>query len=361
MIEFLLRLALIAVATLMVQAARAQQAAAPSLDVTTFVAVPPKPGMEKFLGTAWTIYATGDIDREAGARLAALLKAKSIPEGSYLYLHSPGGSIIGGLAIGRIARKHDLVTYVGTQPKKPKDYSGPGECMSACSLAFLGGRFRYMTQGSRYGVHRFSRPGPVPANEMAQTQVLTAAVSAFIHEMEVDNRLLSLMANTDATDILVLPEQTLQDLKVVYSGSLARWTIEAVPEGLYLKGEQSTNRGTDKFIVGCDAGQLGLMAMFPEVDPDVLQMLGAKSLMLDGEPFPIDRPAMTRSEGNYSMVETELTAKQLAGLRKAERVGVAIQFVHGAPMFQGFDDMATNGMVAKLDGFVSMCGTQAAR
>jgi hypothetical protein len=328
---------------------------------------PPRTGfVAELMGATWEIYADGRIDQEAGIRLEALIKAKKIPDGANLYLNSPGGSLVGGMAIGRIARKHDLITHVGKRAAAPNGYAGAGDCMSACSLAFLGGRFRFMVLGSRYGVHRFSKPGPVLANESALSQVATAEVSSFIQEMGIDGRLLTAMANTDASDILLLPEAQLTELQIVYTGhGLAQWTLEPFDGGLYLKGQQTTTRGTDKFLISCgnDADSLTLVAMFPAVDPEHLRTFGARSLMLDGEPVPLDRRAVMRAEnsGEFSVMEIMLTPKQVTALKKAEQIGVAVQFAYGAPIFYGFSDMATNGMRQKLGGLAGMCGGRAAR
>jgi hypothetical protein len=71
-----------------VQAQRSAFAEAP-MQFRTF---PPDPVTEAFMGDhTWTIYATGEIDNDAGERLEALMKQNNIPPGSSIYLHSPGG------------------------------------------------------------------------------------------------------------------------------------------------------------------------------------------------------------------------------------------------------------------------------
>ena len=122
-----------------------------------FVAHPPDAIYEKFMGDrAWRIFATGEIDADADKRLAALIASKNIPQYSKLYLHSPGGNLAGGMALGRVIRENRLHTFIGQFDPNQKFVGGkPGSCYSACAIAFLGGEFRYWTNGSVYGVHRF--------------------------------------------------------------------------------------------------------------------------------------------------------------------------------------------------------------
>lgn len=47
--------------------------------------------------SAWRIFASGEIDANSGERFAAFLAANKIPFGSDVYLHSHGGSLVGGM------------------------------------------------------------------------------------------------------------------------------------------------------------------------------------------------------------------------------------------------------------------------
>ncbi|HYP37176.1 MAG TPA: hypothetical protein VEQ62_12640, partial [Stellaceae bacterium] len=63
-----------------------------------------------------------------------------------IYLSSPGGSVSAAMQLGRAFRKFNTTTLVGKSVKvsgEAYDDIEPGECMSACILAFAGGKFRY--------------------------------------------------------------------------------------------------------------------------------------------------------------------------------------------------------------------------
>jgi hypothetical protein len=101
---------------------------------------PPK-GMERLLGSAWWIYLDGEIDGRAGARLEQFVKSNDVPIRSLVILNSGGGSVYGGMELGRVIRKYGFETDVGIRDKKSKDRSYlPGECYSSCAYAYLVGR-----------------------------------------------------------------------------------------------------------------------------------------------------------------------------------------------------------------------------
>jgi hypothetical protein len=75
-----------------------------------FAAYPPDENYRKAMGgTDWKIFATGEIDAIAAKRLGALIASKRIPQHSHLYLHSPGGNLGGGMALGRVIRENDCI------------------------------------------------------------------------------------------------------------------------------------------------------------------------------------------------------------------------------------------------------------
>jgi hypothetical protein len=118
------------------------------------------PGLiHRIRGTsAWTIFASGEIDANAGERFATFLATNNIPFGSDLYFHSHGGSLVGGMSLGRVIREYILTTNVGKKGKVENEFQHieDGVCASACAIAFLGGDYRFVSGNSQYGVHRFT-------------------------------------------------------------------------------------------------------------------------------------------------------------------------------------------------------------
>ena len=162
----------------------AAQAAAPPAPMAVKVAF--RSGSGAFQDTA-RIYLDGRIDAGAPDRLS---KALSGINGKVtIWLNSPGGNLFAGMQLGRIIRGQGASTHIinsGTLL--------PGECYSACALAFLGGVYRFNDNGARYGVHRASLPVDRATGGRDLGQDLSAAIESYIGEMGVDPRLLELWA-----------------------------------------------------------------------------------------------------------------------------------------------------------------------
>src|ERR1043166_4744537 len=89
----------------------------------------PPPSLPMFAGTAWYVFADGDIDENSGAQLLQFLRASKVPKRSLIFLNSRGGSLLGGMNLGKVIRQHELFSYVGID-KKQDEYrtTSPGEC-----------------------------------------------------------------------------------------------------------------------------------------------------------------------------------------------------------------------------------------
>ena len=84
-------------------------------------------------------FSTGDA-----ARLARELMARRYDE---VWLASGGGNLDEGVGVGEVLRRFQATVRVP-----------PGQqCVSSCTVAFLGGVFRYIDEGATYEVHAASR------------------------------------------------------------------------------------------------------------------------------------------------------------------------------------------------------------
>ena len=94
-----------------------------------------------------------------GQRIDALLRAKPYAE---VLLHSGGGNLAEGVAVGEALRRHGMAVRVA-----PKSH-----CVSACTVAFLGGVIRTVDEGATYEVHAYSGWSEGLADEL-KAEVLT--------------------------------------------------------------------------------------------------------------------------------------------------------------------------------------------
>lgn len=109
------------------------------------------------------VVAEGQIqDGESGRLKTQMHKAMAQPGGiSEVWLNSPGGNSEEGQAMGRVIRGLGVPTRIR---------SG-AFCVSACSVAFLGGVFRTVENGGVYTVHMFSNFSGLEANAKLKSSV----------------------------------------------------------------------------------------------------------------------------------------------------------------------------------------------
>lgn len=330
-------------------------------DVMMFEAFPPDQASRSLMNDyAWRIFATGEIDDDAGKRLAELLVQKKVPEGSRLYLHSPGGSLVGGMALGRVIREHRLNTFVGQRDTSLK-YIGvkAGYCYSACATAFLGGDFRYWTQGSVYGVHRFFWETH-SANDAALAQIVSAALVEYIRSMGVDTKIFALASQAGSSEVITPSHEVLLALNVVNDGRKPpKWTIESVPQGLYLKGEQETDNGINKFMLVCSPGEstMLLYAIFDggnNAERDIRWPVNW--LFLNHSPIRLDKQLIRKDikNGMINLVYG-VDSNLIAAISRAKFVGVGLQPTAEAQVFLGFDSMPFGEGAIKMPGLISVC------
>ena len=98
------------------------------------------------------IKAMGKIEINDSEKLHKYLSALKSKKHIAIYLNSGGGSLYGGMQLGRYFKKHHIKTVI----------EGYSICASACALAFLGGRdykgekWMSSTTTSKLGFHSFS-------------------------------------------------------------------------------------------------------------------------------------------------------------------------------------------------------------
>jgi hypothetical protein len=162
------------------------------------------------------IAAEGKIDAGAASRLRRLLAKLGRPRPP-IYLHSPGGSISGGLELGRLIRDQKLEVSVAhtsalrcDRDKSPEKTceaqkrSGQAlesefdpslaMCNSACVYVLAGGAVRRVPPWVKLGIHDVGfDPEQTPPRGALLGQAKTMAherIQDYLHEMGIDNALL---------------------------------------------------------------------------------------------------------------------------------------------------------------------------
>jgi len=194
------------------------------------------------------VYLAGTIDAGAPDRLSSALEGTGGKIA--VWLNSPGGNLFAGMQLGRVIRKHGASTHIIDSRTLR-----PGECYSACSLAFLGGVSRFNDNGARYGVHRASVAGTA-TGDRDLGQDLSAVIESYIREMGVDDRLFDLWVKAAPDQMYILSRREARELGVVNDGRQPpEWSVAPVAGGSRLQGKQLTPDGTSTVFFSCDKKQ----------------------------------------------------------------------------------------------------------
>ena len=324
----------------------------------SIVGVPENPMTQMILGNAWALYLSGPIDLDAANRLEDYILHNKVPANSWVILNSPGGSLFGGMALGNIIRKHRFRTDIGVRKAgatRTFEYD-PGGCYSACTLAYIGGNFRFLSKGSHFGIHRFAFSSP-QENGVDVAQMASASIVAYLRSMDIDTDLFTLSTTAGPAEINEPSLQELEKLNVVtYGFNWPKWSVESNNGLLYLKGERDTVYGINKVIMFCPpkSGMILHVIFDAQGHDKELMSFPAHSLVINGQDYPITSAWKEMANGWFNS-EYVLTAQQVRTIGMASSVGVIVQGGYGAPVFLGFNRMPFEDGAKKLVGLLSSC------
>jgi hypothetical protein len=207
------------------------------------------------------IYVSGDMSMELVDKLRhiAISAKPNTSDFGLIYLDSVGGNYNSGLAMGKLIYDLGYSTKIGKRTDHQD--SGAAQCRSACTDAFLGGRFRYMDEGSKIGFHRiYSDQETYTADDFAQAQIATAKHAEYLRKMGVSPDLLGLMVKKGRNDFEFLSTDQATQLNVIDSGAKSpTWIIEGEGGAVELIGTQVRDIGFIQLTASCHPGQKVLL------------------------------------------------------------------------------------------------------
>jgi len=236
-------------------------------------------------GDVPAIFADGEFTPETPAALQTFLKRtnQATPD-TMLYFSSLGGDLTAGMEVGKIIRAANLNTGVARNTRNPADANTidldsfsrvyPGHCVSACSLAFLGGVKREVRPGSIFAVHQVSMncvdkrkalsqypwvamPNvnycPELNEALTMVQIANGEVVAYVRSMGVDPIFLTEMSKAGPETINALSEEKLREYKIVYEYKTESWEFETDAQGqFFLRYRQGNQWKDDKVEIFCN-------------------------------------------------------------------------------------------------------------
>ena len=181
-------------------------------DTLRIEAVPPVAAADGSSDGRWNILLDGYIDALASNRLGALVAQQGITEAD-VYFNSPGGSLIAGMAIGRLLRQRGYDTHVGKRTTDVHELVG-GVCYSACPFAYAGGVRRYLEFDSVLGVHRAENRVPLPDGD-AFDKLVGQQATEYLLAMGVSPELFTIMSQVPHDVIRGLTREEARRLMLV--------------------------------------------------------------------------------------------------------------------------------------------------
>ena len=174
--------------------------------------MPPVGGADGLSHGRWTILLDGYIDALASNRLRAIVVQEGINEAD-VYFNSPGGSLVEGMAIGRLLRQRGYDTHVGKRTTDIHELIG-GVCYSACPFAYAGGVRRYLERDSELGIHRAENRVPLP-DEDAFDKLVSQQATQYLLSMGVSPELFTIMSQVPHDVIRGLTREESRHLMLV--------------------------------------------------------------------------------------------------------------------------------------------------
>jgi hypothetical protein len=216
------------------------------------------------------VVADGDITAKTPEAFQAFLDTSPFDGFRFVVaLNSGGGSLVGGMRLGQMIRESGLDTTVEAYPPdattgKPGYATRPGQCYSACAIAFLGGVRRAKPEEAKLGFHQFSSAGgsfevreSVYMTE-AVAQLMGATVLGYILKMGGEPELFTRLSETLPHEMWEPRTDDLIGLKIITRETFQGFEFEPYGKGV-ISYAQSAENVAGRSVVGqitayCKAG-----------------------------------------------------------------------------------------------------------
>ncbi len=326
----------------------------------------PQTEIEGFFGGFFHISAFGRIEEGDDKKFQRFLERAAPPPRTTVYINSGGGDVEAAMAIGRLIREAWFSTSIGTyvlDQQKVDDLIIPrkftsGNCISAATLMFLGGRLRYFPEGSKFGVHQFSFRNPAPDN-LERSQRLSAAIATYIAEMGVPAPFLEVSAGTRGDQVMLLTEEELKELKIVTGGvTEPTWGTEIHEQATWVRGERDSLWGHGKVLFIYSKNEGFAFSAFVETMGRDNELMNHPlvEIVLNDEECRIDitdRCARAPS-GIYTMFMANISKDEARMIAGSKSLGIQIRASSTAEIFLGIAPISTVGGEGKLQGLYNL-------
>ena len=311
---------------------------------------------EMFEGNRVRIYASGPVDYDAAERLRAFVEQKRVQSAS-VFFDSPGGSLIGGIKLGKAIRDLGFNTYIGKPPAIP---DGPtyGICASACAYAFAGGVHRYFDDDkNKLGLHQFSFNDDSKENA-SDTQTISGLLISYLQNMGVDAYAFTVASTARSNQMQWLSKEESAKLRFSTNGKESTTAeLKLMGPNAYLRLEQVTDLVTSRVLLVCEEGQLylsGGIVTTPELSSAKAAGATRNYLEFDAdEVLPMPGTQGMRVVDSVLWIDRPLSALQINKLIRADLIGT---WTENGGNFRWGAFMDVSKVKGKIRDYASNCG-----
>ena len=325
----------------------------------------PQTEFESMIGGHFHISAYGKITRGDDQKFLEFLDKTHPPPGTVVYIDSGGGEVEPAIEIGRAIRSNRLSTDVGRYLLGGTGVDGlivgrkkePGQCMSAATLIYLGGRLRYFSNDARFGVHQFSFSDPVPKKEYL-SQILSAKMARYISDMSISTEFLEISSRTPSSEILSIPKERLEELGVVTGGlTNVEWSTQSRGGLIYVRGERDSLFGRHKVMLKYSKATGFMFWGLFEAQGRHKELTELPLVEIthgeDEETIDVSAKSVRLSAGEDVNIFVPLSEDEAIFLANSTAFGVQVRASPDAPLFLGASPLDTSSGTEQLTSFVN--------
>jgi hypothetical protein len=289
------------------------------------------------------------------ALMASIRRIRGTSDGAVIELDSPGGSLVGGMVLGRAIRAYGFQTNVGEGQV----------CASACVLAFMGGVSRYVSGDGKLGVHQFASLPAIEHPDMQQftgkdvvvEQDLVGQLLDYAKEMGVSADVIAIASRTPPSDIHWLTREEITSTNCAeVIGNPPRRPIISSPGPPANSGSSSpsaTPHGGNAALPG--AARAAMLIASPDNPQKPVVNLG--STVWSTIPPAPGQPATVAVKADADIPDLKMHATMILRkntdptLQATHTIDLKFAFADGAPI-AGFKDVGAPQM-RKIDSTAS--------
>ena len=185
---------------------------------------------------------------------------------------------------------------------------------------------------------------------------MSAKIASYVSDMGILPAFLELSSAVPSSEIKLVEEAQLRDLKVITGGVTdVSWAMQARGHMLYVRGERDSIWGHHKVMLGYVKGHGFQFWAVIEAQgrEDQLNNFGLVEIVVNGEEIKIDisERCQRATFGIYVNVISEITQAEAKLIAYSDSFGVQVRFSTEADMFLGISAMSTDGGKETLETF----------